>query len=196
MIFIAATNNKNKIAEFDRILHPLGITVLPASELGMELPEVEETGETFEENAELKAKSACEATKRPAIADDSGLMVDALGGRPGVYSARYAGEGATDEEKIDKLLSELRDTPDGERNAHFVCAICCCFPDGKKIVVRGECDGSIGYAPRGNGGFGYDPIFFTQDNKTFAELSNVEKDALSHRGKALRAFAEELKKQI
>ena len=196
MIYIAATHNENKIKEFDRILKPLGISVISAEECGEKLPEVNETGKTFAENAELKAKSACEATGMPAIADDSGLMVDALGGRPGVYSARYAGEGASDEEKIEKLMIELKDTPDGQRTAHFVCAICCYFPDGSKIEVEGSCDGSIGFAPRGNNGFGYDPIFFTDDNKTFAELSSIHKDAMSHSGKALRALAEKLSEKL
>lgn len=196
MIFIAATHNENKIKEFDRILKPLGISVVSADECGMKLPEVKETGKTFAENAELKAKSACEATGRPCLADDSGLMVDALGGRPGVYSARYAGEGATDEEKIEKLIIELKDTPDGERTAHFVCAICCCFPDGSKVEVEGKCDGSIGFAPRGNNGFGYDPIFFTEDNKTFAELSSNQKDAMSHRGNALRLLSDKLRDKL
>ncbi len=196
MIFVAATHNENKIQEFSRILKPLGVTVISANECGVQLPEVKETGTTFAENAEQKAKSACEATGRPCIADDSGLMVDALGGRPGVYSARYAGEGATDEEKIEKLIIELRDTPDGERTAHFVCAICCCFPDGSKIEVEEKCDGSIGFAPRGKDGFGYDPIFFTDGNKTFAELSSNQKDAMSHRGKALRLLAGKLREKI
>ena len=136
MIYIAATHNENKIKEFDRILKPLGISVISAEECGAKLPEVNETGKTFAENAELKAKSACKATGMPAIADDSGLMVDALGGRPGVYSARYAGEGASDEEKIERLMIELKDTPDGQRTAHLVCAICCYFPDGSRLRLK------------------------------------------------------------
>lgn len=196
MNFIIASNNEKKVKELDRILLPLGISVKTAKQMGIELDEVEETGTTFEENAELKAKAACEKTGIPAIADDSGLVVDALDGRPGIMSARYAGENATDEEKIDKLLCELRDAKSSSRDAHFVCVICCYFPDGKKIFARGECDGTIGYAPRGNGGFGYDPIFFTAGNKTFAELSDTQKDALSHRGKALRELSSLLKKKL
>ena len=192
MIYIAATHNENKIKEFDRILKPLGISVISAEECGAKLPEVNETGKTFAENAELKAKSACKATGMPAIADDSGLMVDALGGRPGVYSARYAGEGASDEEKIEKLMIELKDTPDGQRTAHFVCAICCYFPDGSKIEVEGSCDGSIGFAPRGNNGFGFDEIFELPNGLTLAELSPGEKNKVSARALA----AEDLKRKL
>lgn len=196
MNFIIASNNEKKVNELDRILMPLGISVRTAKQAGVELDEVEETGTTFEENAELKAKAACEKTGMPAIADDSGLVVDALDGRPGIMSARYAGENATDEEKIDKLLAEMRNAKSSSRDAHFVCVICCYFPNGEKIFARGECDGTIGYAPRGNGGFGYDPIFFTADNKTFAELSEIQKDALSHRGKALRELSKLLKEKL
>lgn len=196
MNFIIASNNENKIKELNRILLPFGFSVKTAEQLGITLDDVEETGTTFEENAELKAKSACEKTGLPAIADDSGLVVDALDGRPGIMSARYAGENATDKEKINKLLAEMRDAKSDNRDAHFVCVICCYFPDGEKIFAKGICDGTIGYAPRGNGGFGYDPIFFTAYNKTFAELSETQKDALSHRGKALKKFAALLKKKF
>ena len=196
MRFVIASNNPNKIEEMERILSPLGIFPTTAEELGKELPEVEETGETFKENAELKAESACRLTGYPAIADDSGLVVDALGGRPGVYSARYAGENATDEEKISKLLTELRDSGSEDRTAHFECVICCCFPDGEKLFAFGKCDGTIGYAPRGNGGFGYDPIFFVDGNKTFAELTKTQKDAVSHRGRALSELVDLLQKKL
>ena len=162
MIFVIASNNKKKIEELERILNPLEIYTKTAEQLGKELPAVEETGATFEENAELKAKAACESTGFPAIADDSGLVIDALGGKPGVFSARYAGEGATDEEKINKI---------------------------------GRCDGTIGYAPRGTNGFGYDPIFFVEGNKTFAELSDNQKDVMSHRGKALKDLSVQLRKK-
>lgn len=186
MIFVIASNNKKKIAELDRILKPLDIYAKTVEELGLESIEVEETGSTFEENAEQKAKAVCEYTGRPAIADDSGLVVDALDGAPGVYSARYAGANATDADKIDKLLRELMKTGSSNRNAHFECVICCYFPNGEKIFAHGRCDGTIGYAPRGTNGFGYDPIFFVEGNKTFAELSDNQKDAMSHRGKALK----------
>ena len=183
MIFVIATNNSKKRVELDRILNPLGIQAVTAEQAGVNLEEVEETGNTFEENAELKA-------------DDSGLMVDALDGAPGIYSARYAGENATDADRIAKLLKEMQDVPMEKRTARFVSAVCCVFPDGRKIVVRGECQGTIGLAPQGKDGFGYDPVFVTQSGKTFAELSPQEKDAISHRGIALRKLADQLKQVL
>ena len=195
MIFVIASNNKKKIEELERILNPLEIYTKTAEQLGKELPAVEETGATFEENAELKAKAACESTGFPAIADDSGLVIDALGGKPGVLSARYAGEGATDEEKINKILAEMMTSGSSDRSAHFECVICCYFPNGDKIFAHGRCDGTIGYAPRGTNGFGYDPIFFVEGNKTFAELSDNQKDVMSHRGKALKDLSVQLRKK-
>ncbi len=195
MIFVIASNNKKKIEELERILNPLEIYTKTAEQLGKELPAVEETGATFEENAELKAKAACESTGFPAIADDSGLVIDALGGKPGVFSARYAGEGATDEEKINKILAEMMTSGSSDRSAHFECVICCYFPNGDKIFAHGRCDGTIGYAPRGTNGFGYDPIFFVEGNKTFAELSDNQKDVMSHRGKALKDLSVQLRKK-
>lgn len=195
MKFLIASNNKNKIKEFNRILSPLNISALSAEEMGISLDDVEETGKTFEENAIIKAKSACEKSGMVCIADDSGLVIDALDGRPGIYSARYAGENASDEDKINKVLEEMVNVPDGERTAKFVCVICCMYPNGEKIIVRGECNGTIGFAARGEGGFGYDPIFFTDDNVTFAELTPSIKDAISHRGRALRLLSEELIKK-
>lgn len=187
MELIVATHNPDKIKEFQRILAPLSVSVRTA-----ELGEVEETGATFEENALLKARAACRETGLPAVADDSGLAVDALGGAPGVYSARYAGPGATNAQRIEKLLRALRDVPAEKRGAKFVCAVCCAFPDGGLITARGECGGSVAFAPRGEGGFGYDPVFLIGE-KSFGELSAEEKDRISHRGRALRAFAEKLK---
>ena len=134
-------------------------------------------------------------TGLPAVADDSGLMVDALGGAPGVYSARYAGEDATDEQRNEKLLQELKDVPAEQRTARFVSAVCCVFPDGETVQVRGECEGTIAFAPSGSGGFGYDPLFLVGE-KTYAELSAAEKDAISHRGRALCALQKELQKKI
>lgn len=195
MLFVIASNNEKKVEELSRILKPLGITAKTAAQLGTSLEDVEETGETFKENAEIKAKAACKKTGYPAIADDSGLMVDALGSRPGVYSARYAGENATDEQKINKLLDELHNSGKTDRTAHFECVICCYFPNGEELFAFGKCDGSIGYAPRGNDGFGYDPIFFIEGNKTFAELTDTQKDAVSHRGRALRELAELLREK-
>lgn len=184
--FILATNNMHKLAEMKRILLPLGIDVVSAKEVDFDLGEVEETGTTFLENARIKAKSAFIRTGIPAIADDSGLVVDALNGRPGVYSARYGGEGLTDSRRIDLLLSELKDVPPEQRTARFVCEICCIINDNTEIIAKGVCEGVIAAAQSGNGGFGYDPIFFIpQENKTFAELTDADKDSLSHRGKAL-----------
>ena len=145
MIFVIASNNKKKVEELRRILNPLGITAHTPAELGISLDDVEETGETFRENAEIKARAAMEKTGYSAIADDSGLCVDALGGRPGVYSARYSD---TDENKINKLISELIGTDNDDRSAHFECVICCCFRDGETLFAEGRCDGTIGYAPR------------------------------------------------
>jgi non-canonical purine NTP pyrophosphatase, rdgB/HAM1 family len=186
--YVMATHNRKKLAELARILEPLGIHAVTGRDLGLELTEAEETGTTFEENAFLKAELACRESGLPAIADDSGLEVDALGGAPGVYSARYGGEGATDADRNVKLLRELRDIPEGRRGARFVSAVCCVFPNGERLTVRGECEGRIGFAPRGEGGFGYDPLFLVGD-KTYSELTDEEKDAVSHRGEALRKFA-------
>ena len=195
MTFIIATNNEKKLVELSRILNPLGIRALSAKEAGVSLEEVEETGITFEENARLKARAALQKTGMPAVADDSGLMVDALNGEPGVYSARYGGEGATDTQKNEKLLKNMENVPQEERTARFVSAVCCLFPDGREIMVRGECEGSIAYAPKGEGGFGYDPIFLVGE-RSYAELAPEEKDAVSHRGRALRKLSEELQKVL
>lgn len=187
MELILATHNPDKVREFRRILGPLGVTVSCA-----DLPEVEETGTTFAENAFLKAESACRATGKPAVADDSGLSVEALGGAPGVYSARYAGEGATDLDRNNKLLKAMQDVPAERRGAKYVCAICCVFPNGGCITAEGECAGRIAFSPKGTDGFGYDPLFLSGE-KTFAQLSGAEKDQLSHRGRALREFSRLLK---
>ena len=195
MKFIIATNNNKKLKELERILKPLGIDAVSAKEAGIVLDDVDETGTTFSENAYLKANSAFVKTGMPAVADDSGLCVDALDGRPGVFSARYGGENATDSEKNDRILSEMKDVPADKRNAHFACAICCILPDGSKIEVEGICNGSIGYEPIGDGGFGYDPIFMCGE-KSYAQLSPEEKDAISHRGQALIKLQNELKKAL
>jgi XTP/dITP diphosphohydrolase len=196
MRYIVATHNHKKLAELSRILQPLGIEAVTDADLGITLPEVEETGTTFEENAYLKAASACAETGLPAIADDSGLMVDALDGAPGVYSARYAGEGATDADRIVKLLRELDHVPAEQRTAHFVSAVCCVFPNGDTVRTRGECTGRIGFEQKGQGGFGYDPVFVVNDEKTYSELTADEKDAISHRGNALRLFRKELERYM
>ena len=192
MRFIIATNNKKKLVELERILKPLGIEAVSAKDAGIVLDEVEETGTKFSENALLKAQAAFEKTGMPAVADDSGISVDALDGRPGVFSARYCPELCkTDEERTQRILDEMKDVPEGKRGAHYTCAICCILPDGSKIEVEETCEGTIGYEFIGEGGFGYDPIFFFGD-KTFAQISAEEKDKVSHRGKALRKFSQAL----
>lgn len=188
MEMIIATHNAHKVEEFSRILAPLGVTVRTA-----ELTEAEETGATFRENAYIKAKSACGETGLPCIADDSGLSVDALNGEPGVYSARYAPEG---QRKL-TVLQKLENVPEEKRGAHFTSAICCVFPNGDVLEAEGRCCGRIARECRGQGGFGYDPIFICTEegcaDKTFGEAMAAEKDAVSHRGKSLRLFVERLK---
>ena len=191
MNYIIATHNMKKRNELARSLEPLGVNILTAEQAGVELTDVEETGETFEENARLKSQSGCRESGMPCIADDSGLMVDALDGAPGVYSARYGGEHGNDPKNIALLLENLKNVPDEKRTARFVCTVCCTYPDGKEIVVTGTCEGKIGYEPVGNGGFGYDPVFMVKD-KSFAQLTSEEKDEISHRGKALKALADVL----
>ena len=190
--FLIATHNMKKRDELYRILSPLGIDVKTADQLGIEITDVEETGETFYENALLKAQSGCRESGMPCVADDSGLAVDYLVGAPGVYSARFAGEHGNDAKNNQKLLKLLTDVEVPERTARFVSVVCCVFPNGDIISARGECKGYIGFEERGNGGFGYDPLFMVGD-KSFAELTPEEKDALSHRGNALRLLSEKLK---
>ena len=188
--FVLATHNPGKLREMGDILRGLGVEVVSPADVGCHV-EVEETGATFAENAMLKAKAVCAASGLPAIADDSGLCVDALGGAPGVYSARYGGEGLDDAGRYRLLLSNLRGQP--TRAAHFACAIACAFPNGDTLTAEGRCDGTIAFAPMGEGGFGYDPVFFVPElKKTFGQLTGAEKSAISHRGKALAAFAEKL----
>ena len=194
MLICAATNNQGKLKELRRILEAQGHEVKSLKELDIHI-DPEETGETFAENAFIKANAAFKATGMPAIADDSGLSVDALDGRPGVYSARYCGENATDEEKYTKLLEEMQGVPDEKRTAHFTSAICCILSDKEKIEVDGICNGTISHTPNGNGGFGYDPIFDC-NGKSFAELTAEEKDKISHRGIALRKLQAELKNRF
>ena len=190
MKIIAATKNKNKLREFGEILR--GFEIISQEEAGVDI-EVEETGTTFEENSMLKAKAIFEATGIAAIADDSGLCVDALGGAPGVYSARYGGEGLDDEGRVQLLLENMKNIPKGERSARFVCAITLVDKD-RIITARGECEGEIDYEPKGENGFGYDPVFYVEKyKKTMAQISPDEKNAISHRGKALGIFAEKIK---
>lgn len=187
MQFVLASHNQKKLAEMATILDELGVEVLPLPE---NAPEPEENGATFEENALIKAQSASDFTGLPAIADDSGLCVDALGGAPGIYSARYC-EG-TDLDRNTFLLKNMQDKDN--RACRFVCAIACILPDGKQITVRGECEGELLHESRGGGGFGYDPLFFVPEyGCTFGELPGEVKNRISHRGRALRALKDALK---
>ncbi len=186
MEIVLATRNKNKIEEIQRITAGLPITVLSLDDYP-NCPEVEEDKDTFEGNAVKKAVEASQCTGKIALADDSGLEVDALGGAPGVYSSRYAGEEGDAVKNREKLLSELRTVPDEKRGAQFVCCMALAFPDGAVKTFFGHARGRIGRVPRGKKGFGYDPVFYFEGcEKTFAEMSGEEKDRLSHRGKALK----------
>lgn len=190
---VLASKNEKKLKEMRDILAHLGVEVCLQSEVGVDV-DVEETGTTFEENSLLKARAVMEASGLPAIADDSGLCVDALGGAPGVYSARYGGEGLDDVGRYRLLLENMKGQP---RAARFVSVITCCFPNGDVLTSRGECPGTIAFAPQGEGGFGYDPIFFVPSlKKTFAQLTAEEKNAISHRGKALEAFQTKLEQYL
>lgn len=190
MKMVLASQNAHKLVEMSHILAEYGIELVLQSELGLRI-EVEETGATFEENSMLKAKAVMEASGMPAIADDSGLCVDALNGAPGVYSARYGGPELDDVGRYRLLLEHLRGQMD--RKAQFVSVVTCCFPNGDVVAARGECPGTIAYAPQGESGFGYDPVFFVPAlRKTFAQLTEAEKNAISHRGNALKQFRMEL----
>ena len=195
MEWIIATGNPHKLQELQRILEPLGITARSLKQMGFSVEDVEETGTTFEENAYIKAKAVCDRTGRPAVADDSGLCVDALNGAPGIFSARYGGEGLTDADRTQKLLNAMAAVPAQERTARFVSAVCCVWPSGETLTVRGECEGTIGFAPAGENGFGYDPVFMV-GSKSFAQLSAEEKDAVSHRGRALAALRRALEEKL
>lgn len=192
MKFLIATHNMKKRDEVYRILSPLGIDVNTSEQLGIEITDVDETGETFYENALLKAQSGCRESGLPCVADDSGLAVDYLVGAPGVYSARFAGCHGDDEANNKKLLKLMTDVPVEERTGRYVSVVCCVFPNGDIVSARGECEGVIGFEPVGTGGFGYDPLF-VMGEKTMAQITADEKDAVSHRGKALRILAEKLK---
>ena len=190
MKFVLASKNPHKLTELQRILGDMNVEVVLESDVGVDI-DVEETGETFEENSLLKAKAVMEATGLPAIADDSGLCVTALAGGPGVYSARYGGEGLTDQDRYQLVLEALKGQVD--RSAKFVSVVTACFPGGDVLVARGECPGTIAYAPQGANGFGYDPVFFVPLlRKTFAQMTAEEKNSISHRGKALEKFKVEL----
>ena len=190
MELVLASKNPKKLIELNAILSQLGIRVCSEADVGVDV-DVEETGTTFEENSLLKADAVMKASGMPAIADDSGLCVDALQGAPGVYSARYAGEACDTAANNALLLKNLQGISD--RRGAFHCAICVCFPDGSELTAEGRCDGVITESPRGENGFGYDPLFYVESyGKTFAELSADEKNAISHRSCALRELKQKL----
>lgn len=186
---VLATNNASKVKELNAILAANGsgdFKVLSLKDCGFE-GDIEENADTFEGNAYIKAKTVAEFTGLAVVADDSGLEVDALNGAPGVYSARYAGEGASSEQLIKKLLSEMKDVPIAKRAARFTTVMCAVLPSGKVLTERGECHGAITEMPMGDCGFGYDPVFYYPPaNKTFAELSAEEKNGISHRAIAVK----------
>ncbi|MCQ2465348.1 MAG: XTP/dITP diphosphatase [Oscillospiraceae bacterium] len=191
MKVILASNNRHKLEEIKKILSPMGYEVVSQADAGCNI-DVEETGTTFEENASLKARAVYEMTKTAVISDDSGLEVDYLNGAPGVFSHRYAGENATDADRCAKLLSELSGVSGDRRTARFVCVLCFIDENGKETVIRGTCEGIIGTEPRGENGFGYDPVFMYGD-RSFAEISAEEKNSVSHRADALRKFSETIR---
>lgn len=193
MKLILASANRDKAAEISAILSAAvpGLDLAPRPP---DVPDVDETGTTLLENARLKAAAIAAATGEPAVADDTGLLVDALDGAPGVFSARFAGEGATYADNVAKLLGELAAVPPERRTARFETVALVCWPDGREVAATGAVDGVIATGPRGDGGFGYDPVFIPAegDGRTFAELTPQEKHALSHRGRAFRALAAQL----
>ena len=196
MRIVLASNNAHKLEELRAILTTLGMEVVAQKELGISV-EPEESGTTFEENSYIKAKTVMDCCQLPTIADDSGLMVDALGGEPGVYSARYGGAACrSDRDRLEYLLAQMQNVPDGKRTAKFVSVITLLTPDGKRVVARGECPGEILRAPAGENGFGYDPVFYVpQEGCTFAQLPAERKNRISHRARALEAFAEQIRRE-
>lgn len=194
MKVVIATKNEGKVREFKKLLEPLGFEPVSMTVEGID-PEIVEDGDTFEENAHIKAKTVHKLTNLPVIADDSGLEVEFLGGAPGIYSARYAGEHATDKERNQRLLDEMQGVDKPLRNARFVCAIYFILDDKKEYCVTGTLDGFIGEEPQGENGFGYDPIFMIDDDKSLAEMSEKEKNKISHRAKAMEKLFEALKNE-
>lgn len=196
MRIIFATGNGDKMREIRAILSDLGMEILSMKEAGL-TTDILEDGTTFEENAEIKARAVAGLCQDIVLADDSGLEIDALGGEPGIYSARYLGEDTSYRVKNKALLDRLKGVPDDKRTARFVCAIAAVFPDGSSSVVRGTIEGRIGYEERGSHGFGYDPIFMVPEyGCTTAELSEEQKNSISHRGKALTMMKNILKDRI
>lgn len=191
---VLASKNAHKLEEISKIVEQFDLQLVLQSELGIDV-DVEETGTTFEENSMLKARAVMEKSGLPAIADDSGLMVEALDGAPGIYSARFGGDRChSDRERYEYLLSLLENVPEERRTARFVSVITLLYPDGSAVVARGECPGVILRGPRGENGFGYDPVFFVEeDGKTMAEMAPERKNEISHRARALQALAAKLK---
>ncbi len=193
---VIATNNKNKLAEFKRIFsceQGSEYRILSLADVGFS-EEIEENADTFQGNALIKAKAVSDFTGLCAVADDSGLEVDYLNGAPGVYSARYAGEGASSTELISKLLFEMKDASENQRTARFVSVMCAYFPSGQAVFAEGVCAGSILYAPSGDNGFGYDPVFYYKPmDKTFAEMNSAEKNSISHRALATTNLLDKIK---
>ncbi len=190
---VAASRNKHKLQEMHAILKKYGMDIISRDDAGVPAFEVEETGDTFEENSLIKAEEIVKSCGKITIADDSGLAVDALDGAPGVFSARYAGEPCDDAANNRKLLEVMKDIPEEKRTAKFVSVITMVYPDGRKLVARGECPGKIIFEERGNGGFGYDPLFVPDGfEKTYAELTAEEKNTVSHRAKALAELERQL----
>ncbi len=193
---IFATGNEGKMREIRLILEDLGMEVLSLKEAGIQL-EIQENGDTFEENAVIKARAVMEEAGALVLADDSGLEIDYLNGEPGVYSARYLGEDTSYRIKNQNLIDRLEGVPEEKRTARFVCVIAAVFPDGRTLMARGTIEGIIGYEERGEGGFGYDPIFWLPEYAcSTAELTMEKKNELSHRGKALRIMKKELSKAL
>ena len=192
---LLASSNENKKREFNQILKKVGFNVVTPSDINLDISKIVEDADTFRGNAFIKADYLIKMTSLPVIADDSGLVVDALSGEPGVYSARYAGPGKNNEDNIRKLLKNLEGVEQDKRTAHFVCALCMLFPNGEKIEVQGEVSGKITFEKRGESGFGYDPVFLYKDGKTFAQMSADEKNEISHRKIALNKLLEKLKEK-
>ena len=192
---LLASSNENKKREFNQILKKVGFNVITPDDINLDISGIVEDAETFKGNAFIKADYLRKKTSLPVIADDSGLVVDALSGEPGVYSARYAGPDKNNEDNIRKLLKNLEGVEQDKRTAHFVCALCMLFPNGEKIEVQGEVSGNITFEKRGESGFGYDPVFLYEDNKTFAQMSSDEKNEISHRKVALNKLLEKLKEK-
>ncbi|MBQ3355694.1 MAG: RdgB/HAM1 family non-canonical purine NTP pyrophosphatase [Oscillospiraceae bacterium] len=196
MKLVLASNNAHKLEELGAILSTLGMEVVSQKEAGV-FVEPEENGTTFEENSYIKAKTVMDTCGLPTVADDSGLMVDALDGAPGVYSARFGGEACrSDRDRLNYLLSRMEDVPDENRTAHFVSVITMLTPDGKRIVARGECPGRILREAHGENGFGYDPVFFVpEEGCTFAQLAPERKNQISHRARALEIFVRKIREE-